>query len=169
MDATSQPRWFSVRKWEVAWGRLQAPVWLATIALMLISAVRGWGLSRQDAVVVSALLLAMAAVGLRFLRSMTLGLALLPDAIMVSRALSAGRERIPVKDIGSATYVGMWQGDTITIYRRNRLLPPVVLYTSFMSGYSADDWELLRDSLRQLLAPLGKWKEAPWWHPWFPI
>ena len=169
MNAETQPRRLSVRKWEVVYARLLAPVWLAGVVLSFISAVRGWGLDRPDAVVASALLPAMAIFGFRLFRSMTLGLAVLRDGIMVSRALSMGRERIPAHDIGSAACRRWWRWGEIVIYRRNRFYAPVISGTGFMSGYRPDDWQELRDSLRQLLEPLGKWQDVPWWRPLFPF
>ncbi|MCJ7749878.1 MAG: hypothetical protein MUQ65_02100 [Armatimonadetes bacterium] len=163
MNAKPEVHWFSARKWEVVFSRLVALLWIAVLPLLLVMLLSEG--NRSGAIFFSALTVVL----FRLWRSAALGIAVLPDAIVVSPILSLGSQRIPVESIGSAVYLLMWQGDVITIYRRNRLLPPVILITSFMSGYGGDDWELLLRSLRALLEPVGKWEEAPWWKPWFPF
>jgi len=162
MAAEVGVRWFHVRKWEAIFWRVEALLFAGS-PLMVLQLV----LLNQR---FTAWLLAFGcAFILRFLRGVTLAVAVLPDAILVRRALSLRDDVIPIATIGSAVFRSDWQGEGIVIYRRNRMLAPLLLVHGWGMHYPRAEWADLAASLRELLLPLGRWKERPWWWPWFPL
>jgi hypothetical protein len=171
MAIEADVRWFTVHKWEIRLWRAEAILWLTSLAVVPLAWLLGDRVAvglLDDRVVAWFLALGCAFI-LRFLRSVTLAIAVLPGAILVRRALSLRDERIPIDGIRHAVHRRQWLGEEVALYQRNRLRSPAWLVSSLGIGYPRREWQELIAALTGALEPIGKWKRLPWWRPLFPL
>lgn len=155
-------RWWSVRPWELWFWRWDLWTVLAGCPVVtLMSAIeKEWPLVVFMPV---ACLLAW-----RFGRTITLQIGVLPDAIVVRRALSFGLERLPINDIKRCvTWRRLAREEAIVLYQTEWWRPPIVMVTGPFPpmGYPYLEWGSLKEALRSTFEPIGKWQKRPWWRP----
>jgi len=159
-------RWWSVRKWERVCWRINLWVVLVGCPVMMAVLVLTGGIPIPAGVVVGAYGIIML---WRLGRVAVLAVAVLPDRVLVRRALSLGVEEVPVEAIRRCA-LQHYLVQYIIVYQRKWWLPPLYLPSGRFPpiGYSPRVWPDLVAALRAVFEPLGKWEERPWWRvrPW---
>ena len=153
--------WIWCRRWAIVFWRAEAIIWVLGI---LIGTVGITSELVREGLQIGIWFFCVAIVfGLRYLRTVTLGIAVLPDRLLVSRALSLHPQEIPLDEIGCCmlcNYLGM---HNLAIYLKPRWRAPVVLFSDRLLGIPRERWVPLVTELREILEPMGKWKRFPWW------
>ncbi len=152
------PEWVSIRPWEVVFWRL------ATLAFAIGLLSVAIDMAREGHLLAGAIFpLVFCALGLRYVRSVSLGIGFLRDRLVVCRALGLGREEIPFESVGCCVTWGYLGSRHVYIYVRPRWRAPIILMTSFLGGIRVEDWVNVTESLRRQFEPDGKWRRFPWW------
>ena len=157
-------RWVWRRRWEIFFWRTEAILWVPAILISTSSAVsvivregfRSEGLYAWGFCLLGIFIL-------RLLRAETLGVAVLPDRLLVSRALSLHPHEIPLDEIGCCVSWRCLGADHLFLYLKPRWRAPVMLLSSRLLGIPREHWGPLMTELRELFEPLGRWKRFPWW------
>jgi hypothetical protein len=152
-ERNNEIRWW----WANAFTRWFYPIdlWVVMIGLSFMALQRDFPLAFA----------VLAAVFLwRFGRVLTLGVALLPDRLLVKRCLSLGPETIPLDSVHRCVFHRHLFSEMIVIYQRPRWRPPVSLVSGPGIGWPSADWQKLSVALREIFEPQGKWERRPWWY-----
>jgi hypothetical protein len=95
-----------------------------------------------------------------------LGIGMSEQQISVRRALSLGVEHPPIESIRPFVLQrGPLGAERIALYQRQPWRVPMHIGRGgiLASGMGLSDWGSLKEALRRVFEPLGKWEERPWW------
>ncbi len=152
------PEWVSIRPWEIVFWRL------AVLGFVIGCLSVAIDIAREGELLAGATFpLVFCVLGLRYLRSVSLGIGFLRDRLVVSRALALEREEIPLESISCCVSWGYLGCRYVYIYLKPRWRAPLILMTSFFGGIRVEEWLGVTEPLRRQFEPDGKWRRFPWW------
>jgi hypothetical protein len=152
------PKWVSVRTWEVVYWRLAVLAFVIGFPSMAVRMIR-----EGEAFPFAVFLFVGSPLMLRFARSVSFGIGFLPDRLLVSRALGLGREEIPLETVACCVAHSSFGYHYLHVYLRPRWRAPLILMSSRLGGIRPEEWQGVAEQLRQQFEPEGKWRRFPWW------
>ena len=155
-------RWRCLPKWEAILLRATASILIsASVACAVVTALRlEWAVAALSTAAATFFFL-------RVGRGLTIAIAVLPEEILVRRALSVASERFPADKIAACVLEREPSSgsERVVLQQRKWWWPPVVVVRSRRPsvGYSDEEWNALVADLQSMFGPTGKWRVKRWW------